>query len=75
MAKTILGFHYRASNGTEFSCEKENLGKTVIVKRPEGIKEKNFIADIAEMAAYHAMNVRPILDSFAGYDTIRYEVV
>ena len=75
-------FEYLSHHGTTFKCSRCDLADTIWVIWPEdetgarGLEEDAYFwQDIAEMVGYHAVNIRPELNGFAGYDTFHFEVV
>ncbi len=66
-------FFYQSRNGTEFSCKAADFSYLIEVKRkPENLN--SFMTDIAEMAAMHALEVRPTLNEFSGYDCLHFAI-
>jgi len=64
-------FSYGSNNGTYFTCERADLSGIIWISgRPNNLMK--FAADVAEMASFHAINVWPGLNSFAGYDCLEF---
>ncbi len=64
--------------GTVFHCEKCDLSRKIYYSgAPDGchskLKMEAFGKDVAEMIGYHAVNIRPELNGFAGYDCLVFE--
>lgn len=68
-------FNHMGRFGTFAECERCDLTKPMIVKKPKDISEENFLSDISEVVAWHAIHILPKLKSFSGYDTIKYKIV
>lgn len=68
-------FEHLSHNGTNFRCETCDLRTAVFVTNPYSIGVVKLGADFAEFAGWHAANILPYLNGFAGYDTIVYQVV
>lgn len=77
-------FEYAAKN-TWFTCKSCDFSHPikvytslnyVPVKNEQGINylPNNVLNDVAEMIGYHAVNIRPELNGFAGYDCLRFEI-
>jgi hypothetical protein len=69
-------FKYISRNGTSFSARRCDFvgGVSVTAKQFSGdvFPEKRMVQDVAEMIGYHAANIRPELNGFAGYDCIDF---
>lgn len=64
---------HRSHFGTLFAAERADLSTGVKVS---GVPEDaaSAMSDVAEFAAFHAMQVWPELTAFPGYDCIYFEV-
>jgi hypothetical protein len=77
MPKTFLNdtsFEHISGNGTKFKSTRCDFRDGCVVVKRKGIIQALFAQDIAEMAGYHALNIRPDLNGFSGYDTIHFEI-
>lgn len=78
-------FEYHSSKGTIFVCDTCDFSTPITVYAhydsfvKEGVRfltvSKLVLPDIAEMIGYHAVNIRPELNGFQGYDCLRFDVV
>ena len=66
-------FSHMSNNGTVFKGDRCDLSSGVKVSFLWDIENEQQNADFAEFAAWHAMQIWPQLNGFAGYDAIRYE--
>lgn len=80
MSKETLNekpFSYHSSWGSSFKCDRCDFRSPVtvhMVRQPKTeIELKFFARDVAEMVAYHAMNIWPKLNGFQNYDSIAFE--
>lgn len=64
---------HQCGNGTLFKGTR-NLS-VVQVERPKGLPNHEFAADCMEFGAWHALAIHPTLQSFQGYDCVRFEKV
>lgn len=65
-------FEHFSSNGTNFFWKRNNV---VTVVKPKDISLEQYSSDVAEMIAYHAINVWPNLkEGFSGYDTLHFQI-
>ena len=67
-------FEHLSRNGTEFKCARCDFSFPVIVKKPPTMSEKDYLQDVSDMISYHVFNIWKQLNSFAGYDTIGFEI-
>lgn len=67
-------FGHISANGTEFKAERCDFAGGCTVLRRTGLSQELLLQDVAEMAAYHALHIRPDLNGFSGYDTIRFVI-
>lgn len=67
--KTNNSFYYHSHYGTVFESNLD-LSYPLVITRPDYVSEEQFVADCIEMGAMHALNTRPTLNVFAGYDTV-----
>lgn len=75
-------FEYHSRNGTLFKCDTCDFSTPIDVYAQydsfvkEGVKfealSKLILPDVAEMIGYHAINIHPELNGFAGYDCLRF---
>lgn len=65
---------YQARNGTQFKSERGDLRCDVMVTPQQGVTIENKMADFTEFGAWHSLIVRPHLNVFSGYDSIRYQL-
>lgn len=68
-------FDYRAKNGTVFKSKTCNLESEILIEKPRGLKEKNFINDIIEMVGHHATLISPKLSRFVGYGSQKISII
>jgi len=66
-----VGFEHTGKHGTKLTASRCDFKNGVTVIHP-AISLSDFASDIAEIIAYHAMNVRENLTEFAGYDCITW---
>lgn len=67
-------FQYISNHGTIFECSKCDFSTPIVVFGNASTKNKGLLVlDVAEMIGYHAVNIRPELNGFAGYDCLRFE--
>lgn len=68
-------FQYIGHCGTEFTCDNCELSKPILVKSyASSPNQLNFLLrDVAEMTGWHAVNIRPELNGFSGYDCIEFK--
>lgn len=68
-------FKYFAHCGTFFECEKRDLSAPIYYEQysssPDAISF--LMRDAAEMSGYHAVNIRPELNGFQGYDCLEFK--
>ena len=65
-------FSYLSRYGTYFSSNTCDFSYGVNVSdKPH---EELFISDVAEMIGFHAVNIRPELNGFSGYDCIKFRI-
>lgn len=67
-------FEHESSNGASFRCSRSDFFTDISVTMPKGLPAAKFAADVAEMAAHHALNIHPDLNGFAGYDRLRFVI-
>jgi hypothetical protein len=63
---------YTSRYGTKFSCATRNLSTDIDVTTPKNLRIEHLTQDIFEFGAWHAMQIWPTLESFQGYDTVRF---
>ena len=64
-------FSYICRFGTQFTCPRCDFDAPVkVITPPKNIKQR--MSDVAEMIGYHAVNIRPELNGFRGYDCIEF---
>jgi len=68
-------FQYLAHCGTEFRCAKCDFSAPIYYHQyaSSPCAVEFLMNDIAEMIGYHAVNIRPELNGFAGYDCLKFE--
>lgn len=66
-------FTYLAHHGTEFQASHCDFRDGVSCISHEDATQEQLMADVAEMAGYHAVNIWPELNGFSGYDCIRFQ--
>ncbi|MCP4526701.1 MAG: hypothetical protein GY833_12455 [Aestuariibacter sp.] len=66
-----------SANGFDFFSERCDFKDGLYVVKPDTYEtsESDLIAATAHVVGYHACNVRPELNGFAGYDAITFKVV
>lgn len=64
-------YEFTGRNGTQFSCERSDLKAPVRVSNRPGWEE-DLVADTAQFAAMHALQVLPLLNGFTGYDAVHF---
>lgn len=67
-------FAHSSKNGTKFHAPKKDLSEGFDVKIPLNLTEDLLIADVVEMAAYHATVIEPSLSLFSGYGGLKFRV-
>ena len=66
-------FSHACRFGTEFIAYRcDFVGGIKIKNRPSN--QLFFASDVAEMIGFHAVNIRPELNGFQGYDCIQWSV-
>lgn len=65
-------FHHIARNGIEFTADRCDFRTGVTVKIPDGTSKLDLVAGVAEIIAFHALNIQEHLDGFTGYDAIEF---
>lgn len=78
-------FEYHSSKGTYFECDTCDFSTPITVYAhydsfvKEGVRfeslSKLLFPDVAEMIGYHAVNIRPELNGFQGYDCLRFDII
>lgn len=63
-------FQYRSHFGTVFNCPTCDLSKPIVITDAPAFDL--LLRDVAEMAGWHAVNIRPELNGFAGYDCLTF---
>lgn len=70
-------FTYHSSWGHTFECDYCDFRTPIRVRslrgQPMGDDVKFFARDLAEMIAYHSLNIYPELNGFQGYDTLDFQ--
>lgn len=66
-------FEYISHHGSTFNCETCDFSDPIIVDAEHVHTIEDLMADVAEMIGWHAINIRPHLNGFAGYDCIEFE--
>lgn len=68
-------FQYLSHCGTVFECAKCDFSAPIYVEVGGGAYDfvDILIKDVAEMIGYHAVNIRPELNGFAGYDCLTFK--
>ncbi len=65
-------FEHICHNGTHFNCDRCDFDTPIrVTGQPRDMAL--FAVDVAEMIAFHAFNIHPLLASFQGYDTLKFE--
>ena len=67
-----MSIEYMSSNGTVFKANERSLSGGVVVESSWEITPLQLGADFAEFGAWHQREVWEGLESFAGYDAVRY---
>lgn len=67
-----MNIEYMSSNGTVFKAAERDLSGGVVVETSWLITPIQLGADFAEFGAWHQREVWEDLESFAGYDAVRY---
>ncbi len=74
MIKNDTKIEHICRNGTRFICDRADLkGVVVVIVGPYDVLVET-TSDFAEFGAWHRSEVWEHLSSFAGYDTIRYDI-
>ncbi len=60
---------------TRFTAKRCDFVGGVTAHVIPGRTREQVMADVAEMIGFHAVNIRPQLNGFAGYDCIDFKVV
>lgn len=68
-------WEHLCAHGTVFKCNRCDLVGEIVAHVPENISELELMADVAEMAGYHATNVRDRLHGFCGYGALTFKIV
>jgi hypothetical protein len=66
---------HRSKNGLVFKSENGDLRTGVTVEESYSITADAIFSDIVEFGAWHAMQIRPNLNGFSGYDCIKYALL
>lgn len=67
-------FTHTSKNGTVFKAARCDLRGGVKVYAPAHLDHEDMMADAAQVAAFHAVNIHPHLNGFAGYDCIEWRL-
>ena len=66
-------FQHLSRFGTEFKCTRCDFRAPVLYTvLSNDIPNQNLMSDVAEMIAFHAMDIWPNLNGFSGYDCITF---
>ncbi|MFZ2555531.1 MAG: hypothetical protein WAZ27_00945 [Minisyncoccia bacterium] len=60
-------FEYRSENGCRFKAARCDWYGGIDVEVPKELTDVQMAADFAEVAGYHAVNIREELNGFSGY--------
>jgi len=74
MIKDDTKIEHICRNGTHISCDRADLKCDVVILSDSLHLKGELMADMAEFGAWHRSEIWEHLSSFAGYDTIRYDI-
>jgi hypothetical protein len=66
-------FTYTSANGTKYEAARCDLRGGITIT-DQVWREDQRMSDLAEMVAYHTLNIYPELNGFSGYDTLRFNL-
>jgi len=66
-------WEHRSHYGTRFTNKRCDFREPMQVFCPPDQPRDHLASDVAEMIGFHATNIWPGLNGFAGYDCIRWE--
>jgi hypothetical protein len=68
-------FTHDSRHGTRFKATRCDFRDGVELIDLGDATTKELISDVAEMIGYHATNIHPNLNGFAGYDCIQWTII
>jgi len=66
--------HTCAQGTLVFTCDRADLSRTPIHVTGDIRSEEHLACAVAEFTAWHALNIFPQLNGFAGYDTLDFRL-